>query len=248
MRFKKLFQGLLAAALLFGTGIKAAHADEAGQPPAESSARSADWPARAGVFGLSGEAGYYTYGMDDVNNRYLKGRDGNINGGLGYGAALKFGLTNNLAAKVGIDYLFASTDSSRTINGARVNSRVDLPATMLFLGGEYVFLPLGFVNFKAIGGYTLVNIYNGKEKGGDGYNTDLGTVAGTGSGGQFGAGVEFNLARGFSLETDLAYNFARIDGATFTGAPADPGTANSNGSVDYSGLVAKVAFTIYLVP
>jgi hypothetical protein len=48
------------------------------------------------------------------------------------------------------------------------------------------------------------------------------------------------------LEADLAYNVARISDATFAGSAADPGSYNTNGTVDYSGLVAKAAFNIYL--
>ena len=214
----------------------------------EETAPSNPWPSRAGILGIYGDAGYYTYGMDEVNNRYLRGRDGSINGGLGYGAGLKFCLSRRFALKGGIDYLFAGTDSTRYVNGVTVTSRVDLPATMIFLGGEYSFLPLGPLDLKLQGGYLLANIFNGHERGGDGNSLDLGSVRGTGSGGQAGLGLELNLSPGFSLETDLDYNFAKISGATFTGAPADPGSVERDGTVDYSGIVAKIAFNIYFVP
>ena len=71
-------------------------------------------------------------------------------------------------------------------------------------------------------------------------------MTGTGSGFQVGLGAEVYLARGFSLEGDLAYNYAKISNATFAGSSADPGSSNSNGTVDYSGVVAKLAFNIYL--
>jgi hypothetical protein len=195
---------------------------------------------------LSGDAGYYTYGMDDVNSRFNQGGSSDIRGGLGYGVSAKLGLTDHFAAKVGIDYLFASRDSTRTIGATTYDTRVDMPATMLFLGGEYVVLPLGLVNLKLIGGYTLVNIFNGDQRTTNNGNLDLGAITGTGSGFQVGAGAEVFLARGFSLEGSLAYNYAKINGATFAGPPADPGSTNSQGTVDYSGLVAKVAFNIYL--
>jgi hypothetical protein len=119
---------------------------------------------------------------------------------------------------------------------------------LLFFGGEYTFLSLGLLDLKAGAGFTVVNIYNGRERGTDGSDLDLGTVTGTGAGGQIATAVELNFSRRFSLQADLGYNFARIDGATFAGAPADPGSVNSNGSVDYSGLMAKIAFNIYLIP
>lgn len=62
---------------------------------------------------------------------------------------------------------------------------------------------------------------------------------------QAGLGIEVFLARGFSLEGDLAYNYAKISNATFAGSAADPGSSNGNGTVDYSGVVAKLAFNIY---
>ena len=194
---------------------------------------------------VSGDAGYYTYGMDDVNNNRFNG-GGSINGGMGYGASVKLGLTDRLAGKVGLDYLFASKDTPRVIGATTYNTTVSLPATMLFIGGEYVLLPLKMLNLKLLGGYTLVDIYNGDQKTDGGGNLDLGSVTGTGSGFQVGVGAEVFLARGFSLEGDLAYNYAKIDNATFAGSAAAPGSTNSNGTVDYSGLVAKLAFNIYL--
>jgi hypothetical protein len=198
------------------------------------------------VRGLSvgGDAGYYTYGMQDVNQRFNQGGSNDINGGMGYGVDAKLGLTNHFAAKVGLDYLFAEKNAQRTIGATTYNTTVNLPATMLLIGGEYDLLPLGPVDLKLTGGYTLVNIYNGKQTTDN--NLDLGSVTGTGSGFQVGLGLEVFLARGFSLEGDLAYNYAKIDNATFAGSPAAPGSTNSNGTVDYSGLVAKLAFNIYL--
>jgi hypothetical protein len=116
---------------------------------------------------------------------------------------------------------------------------------MLFLGGEYVLVPLQILDIKLIGGYTLVNIYGDESTTGSN-SMDLGKITGDGSGFQVGLGLEVFLAEGFSLEADLAYNYAKIYGATFAGSQADPGTTQSNGTVDYSGLVAKVAFNIYL--
>jgi hypothetical protein len=58
-------------------------------------------------------------------------------------------------------------------------------------------------------------------------------------------GLELFLGRRFSLEGDLAYNFARINSATFAGSPADP---ESHDAVDYSGMVAKIGVTFYLIP
>ena len=117
------------------------------------------------VRGLSvgGDIGYYTYGMDDVNQRFNQGGSNAINGGLGYGVDAKLGLTNHFAAKVGLDYLFASKNAQRTVGGTTYNTTVNLPATMLFIGGEYALLPLGIVDLKLTGGYTLVNIYNGQQ-------------------------------------------------------------------------------------
>jgi hypothetical protein len=198
------------------------------------------------VAGLSigGDLGYYTYGMQDVNQRFNQGGGNDISGGLGYGVDAKLGLTNHFAAKVGLDYLFASKNAQRTVGGTTYNTTVNLPATMLLIGGEYSLLPLGPVDLKLTGGYTLVNIYNGNQTTDN--NLDLGAVTGTGSGFQAGLGLEVFLARGFSLEGDLAYNYAKIDNATFAGSAAAPGSTNSNGTVDYSGLVAKLAFNIYL--
>ncbi|MES2202698.1 MAG: hypothetical protein V4498_10635 [candidate division FCPU426 bacterium] len=237
MQFKRSSRYLATILLAFATGTATVNAAEA---EATSSSQG-----RAGIFGLSGDAGFYTYGVNGVNDQ-LHGTNTTLNGGMGYGVAGKFNLTNTLAAKVGIDYLYASAPASRIVNGTRVNSQVNLPATMVFIGGEYVFLPLPALDLKLIGGYTLVNIFNGHETGTNGY--DMGAITGSGSGAQVGAGAELFLGRGFSIETDLAYNFARIDGATFAGAPADPNSTSSNGTVDYSGVTAKVAFTIYLIP
>jgi hypothetical protein len=217
------------------------------QDDSAGSGRQESAQGRAGVFGISGDLGYYSYGLSDVRNRLLNGGSGSVDGGLGYGAALKLNLTNALAAKVGIDYLFASTPSSRLIGGVKVETQVDLPATMIFIGGEYAFLQWPALNVKLIAGYTLVNIFNGAERSSTGSLLDLGAITGTGSGAQIGAGAEFFLSKGFSLEATLAYNLARINGATFAGSPADPSTVNMLGVVDYSGLVAKVAFTIYLI-
>jgi hypothetical protein len=240
MRFKKLTQFFTAFILVLAMSVTAVQV----QAMDGDSNPNSDPYGRAGIFGISGDLGYYTYGMNDVNNRLNNSGGGSINGGLGYGAALKFGLTNALTAKIGLDYLFAGTASSRTIGGTTYNSQVEIPATMLFIGGEYVFLPLEIVNLKLIGGYELVSIYNGDQKSNNGM--DLGSVTGSGSGAQFGAGLEVNLSRGFSLEADLCYNFATIYGATFAGPPSQANSPSSNGTVDYSGLVAKVAFNIYL--
>lgn len=201
---------------------------------------------RAGTVGITVDGGYYTYGMSDVNARY-QGQDiTNFNGGLGFGAGIKVYLTNSLAAKAGIDYLLAAKDAKRTIGGITYNSRVDMPATLTFLGGEFDLLPGGPLNIKLIGGMTFVSIYNGKEQTTDSNRLDLGTVTGTGIGFQVGAGAEFYLLPALSIEADVCYNKARIDGATFAGSPADPATASMNDAVDYSGIVAKVAVTLYL--
>lgn len=230
-----------------GSCAGALWAEDAVAPESPSPASTAP-ESRAGAVGLSGDLGYYTYGMADVNSRFLNGREGSISGGLGFGAALKYRLTEYFTAKAGIDYLLASTASSRTISSVKYNSEVNLPATLVFLGGEYTFLPLGPLEVKMIAGYTLVTIFNGREAGTNGNTLDLGTVGGSGSGAQGGLGLELFLGRRFSVEGNLVYNFARIDGATFAGAPADPGSVSSSGVVDYSGLAAKLAFTIFLVP
>jgi opacity protein-like surface antigen len=201
---------------------------------------------RAGTVGIFGDAAYYTYGMDDANARYRDQSNRSFSGGMGYGGGLKLYLTDNFAAKAGIDYLFASRESSRTIGGIVYNTRVDLPATLVFLGGDFDLLPGGPINLKLIGGYTLVSIYNGKEQETDGNKLDLGAISGSGSGFQVGAGLELYLAPSLSFEADLCYNKARIDGATFAGAPADPNSTSSNGAVDYSGMMAKAAVTLYL--
>jgi hypothetical protein len=211
-----------------------------------SAAGSARSEGRAGIVGLSGDMGYYTYGMEDANTRYRTQDNSSFSGGLGYGAGVKLYLTDAFAGKLGLDYLFASKASSRTIRGVTYNTRVDLPATLLFLGGEYDLMPGGPLNLKLIGGFTFVNIYNGREEGTDGNRLDLGTVRGSGTGFQLGAGLEFFLGPMLSIETDLCYNKARIDGANFAGSPDDPNSADSNGSVDYSGMQAKVALTVYL--
>ena len=100
------------------------------------------------VRGLSigGDAGYYTYGMQDVNQRFNQGGSNDINGGMGYGVDAKLGLTNHFAAKVGLDYLFAEKNAQRTIGATTYNTTVNLPATMLLIGVEYSLLPLGPVD------------------------------------------------------------------------------------------------------
>lgn len=236
----------LAMALAFTVAASAAWADNGNIPASDSSADEAVY---GGVHGLaiSGDAGYYTYGMDDVNSRFNEqGGGSDINGGMGYGGSLSLGVTDRLAARVGIDYLFASRSSSEKIGSTTYNSTVNLPATMVFIGGEYVLLPMEILNLKLIGGYALVNIFNGDQTTDGSGSFDLGNITGSGSGFQVGLGLEVFLARGFSLEADLAYNYAKIYGATFAGSSADPGTVQTNGVVDYSGIVAKVAFNIYL--
>jgi hypothetical protein len=232
-----------AVTLTLAAAASAAWADADG---ARSMDHREDRDPYGSVAGLSigGDVGYYTYGMQDVNQRFNQGGSNDINGGLGYGVDAKLGLTNRFAAKVGLDYLVASKNAQRTVGSTTYNTTVNLPATMLLIGGEYSLLPLGPVDLKLTGGYTLVNIYNGQQTTDN--NLDLGAVTGTGSGFQAGLGLEVFLARGFSLEGDLAYNYAKIDNATFAGSAAAPGSTNSNGTVDYSGLVAKVAFNIYL--
>ena len=222
----------------------AACADGGNDPHQDQAPERAPYGSERG-FAISGDAGYYTYGMDDVNQRFNQGGDNSISGGTGYGVSAKLGLTDRLAAKAGIDYLFASRNASRTVGSTTYDTSVNLPATMLFLGGEYVLFPLPLVDLKLSGGYTLVNIYNGNQTA-NGGALDLGNVTGTGSGFQVGLGAEVFLARGFSLEADVAYNYAKISNATFAGSAADPGSVNSNGTVDYSGIVAKLAFNIYL--
>lgn len=237
------------AAIVFTalSAFGAARADDAPPAAAPQAAAPAE-QGKKGTFVLSGDAGYYTYGMNDVNNHFLNGRNGSFHGGMGYGAAVKFGFSENFAAKVGIDYLFASTDSTRTIGGNKIDTRVELPATMVFIGGEYMFLSGPHLDLKLIGGYTLVSIFNGRETGTNGSALDMGTVSGSGSGAQLGGGIELFLAKGLALEADLAYNYAAINGATFAGAPADPNSRSSTGVVDYSGLVAKLALNIFLFP
>jgi hypothetical protein len=232
----RLMVALILASSMHLAWAADAEGDQEGQRPLQ------------GVFGLTGDAGYYTYGMSDVNARFQDGGDNSINGGLGLGGALKFDATRRLAAKIGIDYLLAAENSTRTIGGTQYNSSVNLPATMILIGGEYVILPTHLVNLKLLAAYSLVSIFNGKAPDGKAGSTDLGSVTGSGSGAQLGAGLEWFLGRGFSLETDLAYNVAKINGATFAGSPSDGPGANSTGTVDYSGLVAKAAFTIYLIP
>jgi hypothetical protein len=237
---KKALQWAMTLALAASASAAWADADDA--RPMDGGYR-APYGSVAGL-SIGGDIGYYTYGMQDVNHRFNQGGSNDINGGLGYGADVKLGLTNHFAAKVGLDYLFASKNAQRTVGATTYNTTVNLPATMLMIGGEYSLLPLGPVDLKLTGGYTLVNIYNGKQTTDN--NLDLGSVTGTGSGFQVGLGMEVFLARGFSLEGDLAYNYAKIDNATFAGSPAAPGSTNSNGTVDYSGMVAKLAFNIYL--
>jgi len=232
---------LWAAALSLAMAATAAWADGDDAMAPDAPRDRAPYGSVRGL-SLGGDAGYYTYGMDDVNNRFNNGGGNAIHGGMGYGADVKLGLTDRFAAKLGIDYLFASRSAQRTVGSTTYNTTVNLPATMVFIGGEYTLVPLGLVDIKLIGGYTLVNIYNGNQTTDN--NLDLGAVTGTGSGFQAGVGAEVFLARGFSLEADLAYNYAKIDNATFAGSPAAPGS--SGGTVDYSGLVAKLAFNIYL--
>lgn len=203
---------------------------------------------RVGVFGVSGALGYHTYGVNNVNNRFLNERNGSFNGGVGYGAALKLGVSERFTAKLGVDFLAAAADSTRTIGGIQYNSRVDLPATMIYAGGDYALARTSTLDLKLSAGYLLVSIYNGQERGVDGNSLDMGAISGSSSGLQIGTGLELFLSRGFSLETTLAYNFAKIERATFAAAPADTSSASSNGIVDYSGLVGKIAFTFYLLP
>jgi|SRR5581483_8498107 len=231
---EKILRYFVAVILAFGMG---AHSVQAADPAPGAN----DNGGRAGVFGISGDVGYYTYGMDDVNNHFLSGGSGSINGGLGYGGSAKLNISNNLAAKIGIDYLSASTSSTVTLFGTTYNAEVDLPATMLLIGGEYVFLPLGPFSLKLTGGYLLTSIYNGQLKGISGNVLGQGSVTGSGSGFQLGLGLEFFLGSRFSVEGDLAYNNARIDSVSFL-------NVSSGGvwSVDYSGLVVKAAATIYI--
>jgi hypothetical protein len=241
MQWTKSAQVLGLGLLALGLTAKTAWAEDGGADAVQHE----PYGSESGL-SIGGDAGYYTYGMNDVNNRFRNGGGNDINGGMGYGGSVKLGVTDHLAAKIGMDYLFASRASSRTVGGTTYNTQVNLPATMLFIGGEYAILPLGLVNLKLIGGYTLVSVYNGDERSNDGSNLDFGSVTGSGSGFQAGLGLEVFLNRGFSLEGDLAYNHARIDNATFAGSSADPGSTNRNDSVDYSGVVAKVALNIYL--
>lgn len=195
---------------------------------------------------LSGDLGYYTYGMDDVNNRFKAGGSNDIHGGLGYGGAVQFGLSDDLALKLGLDYLQAGRSSVRTIGATTYQTQVDMPATVLFMGVDMIFLPLPIVDLKLLAGATFINIYNGRERTTGSNSFDLGAVQGSGVGFQAGLGAEVFLAPRFSLEGDLAYNYAQLNNVTFAGSPADPGSVNQNGTVDYSGLLAKVAFNIYL--
>jgi len=224
-----------------------AWAEDGAEPQGGADQESRPQYGGVGGLSLSGDAGYYTYGMDDVNARYGNGGGNAINGGLGYGGGLALGFTNRLAARVGLDYLQASRGAVHSIGGTEYTTTVNLPATVLFIGGEYVLVPLRILNVKLIGGYTLVTIHNGDESTDGGNSLDLGAVTGSGSGFQVGLGVEAFLANGFSLEADLAYDYAKIANATFAGSAADPGSTGSNGVVDYSGLVAKLAFNIYLL-
>lgn len=242
MSYKAARMGLMTLIVL-GVSGASLRADDS-----QAASPSAKGSSRAGALGIVGDAGYYTYGMEEVKARYNGQSGGSFDGGLGYGAALKLYLTDQLAAKVGIDYLFASKDSTRTIGGVAYATHVDMPATLTFFGGEFDLIPLGPVNLKLIGGFTLVNIFNGKEQGTNGNTLDLGTISGSGTGFQVGAGLEVYLAPSLSLEADLGYNHARIDGATFAGAAADPNSVDSHGAVDYSGMMAKVAVTLYLHP
>jgi hypothetical protein len=231
----------------FGLALtaSAAWADNDPAPGEDLGASRAPYGSVRG-WALSGDVGYYTYGMDEVNNRFNQWGDNAIHGGLGYGVSAKLGLTDRFAAKLGIDYLFASRNATRTIGSVTYDTTVNLPATMVVIGGEYVLFPLPTVNLKLSAGYTLVNIYNGNQKSNGSSYQDLGNVTGTGSGFQVGLGAEVFLNRGFSLEGNLAYNYANIGNADFTAPLVDPGTTNFNASVDYSGLVAKLALNIYL--
>lgn len=203
---------------------------------------------RVGFFGISGGLGYHTYGVNNVNNSFLDQRNGSFNGGVGYGAALKYGVSERFTAKLGVDFLEATADSTHVINGVQHNSRVELPATMVFVGGDFALAQMPTLDLKLSAGYLLVSIYNGQERGADGSRQDMGAISGSTSGFQIGTGLELFLTRGFSLETSLAYNFAKIERATFAAAPADINSGSTNGIVDYSGLVGKVAFTFYLFP
>lgn len=203
---------------------------------------------RVGLFGLCGNLGYNTYGVNDVNNNFLDGRNGSFHGGLGYGAALKYGFSDRFIGKFGIDYLIATADSSRIISGTKYNTRVDVPATMLTLGGEYILLPTPAMDLKLIGGVTFTSIFNAVETGINGNNMDMGAISGSTLGLQLGAGLEFNLSRSISFGGDLAFNYTRIDRASFSANPSDPTSTNANGIVDLSGLMAKVALTVYLTP
>lgn len=228
-------------------GIGSLGAAEAGSQDGADSPSGAKQLGGAGSLGLIGDAGFYTYGMNDVNARFRDGRDADFSGGLALGAGLKFGLTDQVSLRVSMDYLEASREAHRTIQGIDYATRVRLPATLVFLGGELVFLPLGPLNIKAIGGYTLVNIHNGREEGREG-PLDLGAITGSGSGFQAGLGAELFLVPSLSVGAELGYNYAKIEGATFAGGPADPGSVNRTGTVDYSGVMAKVAVTLYLMP
>jgi hypothetical protein len=247
MRFEGLVKYVLTAILSFGSGIVSAHAEETAFPVNKTDA-AAEGHARPGVFIIGGDAGYYTYGMQDVNNHFRDGKHSSINGGLGYGAALKLVITRYMVGKVGMDYLFTGTTSSRVVGGTAVDTEVNLPATMAFIGGEYVLRGMKALDFKIIAGYTLVTIFHGQERDAGGDSRQLGTISGSGSGAQIGGGIELYTGRRMSLETSLAYNFAKVYGATFAGSEADPAATTRSVTVDYSGLVAKVALNIYLIP
>jgi hypothetical protein len=239
---KTLFKAVAIVAIGFGSlGSAETDSTEAMDSNQESREHGG-----LGSLGLGGHLGYFTYGMSDVNARFRDGRDADFSGGLGMGGSLKLGVTQQLAAKIGIDYLLASRESHRTIGGIDYATKVELPATLIFIGGELIFLPMGPLNIKLIGGYTIVSIYNGHEAGREGA-LDLGAITGSGSGFQAGLGAEFFLLPSLSLGAELGYNYAKIDGATFAGGPADPASVNTNGSVDYSGMMAKAVLTVYLL-
>lgn len=244
----------LALAWALGAGAWAASAVPPGgdQPGPDSAVAVSPGPqagaGRAGLIGINLSMALLSFGTNDADNSFLNGRNGGLQGGAGYGVALKYGLSRDFSAKLGVDYLMAHADSSMVINGTLTSSRVDLPAAMIMLGGEYVLYPTPAMDLKLMAGYILVSIVNGNEKGAADSGVDMGAISGSTQGVQLGAGLELSLGRSFSIEADLAYNFARVGRAAFSGPPSDPGSAQVNGIVDYSGLMAKLAATIYLLP
>lgn len=199
---------------------------------------------------ISVAIGGSTYAMDDVNdevaaiNAALAGSGlsmEKVSSGFNFGLALGLDVGSGFAVGIGYDQLMASTD----VGDFSGSLEYDLPANQIRGFGRYTFQSAG----KA-GGFLEASVGHVKSAGSitvaaTGYGSQSADIDGSGTSFEGAAGVSLWAAPQFAFTGMAGYRHAELGDVTVEGMPVVDATGGDY-TIDYSGLFARVGFTVAL--